>query len=278
MARKAVFLDVDGTFVNDRGEVPDSAREAVVLARANGHLVFLCTGRVMNELWADILDVGFDGVIAASGGHVEISGQVLTPPYMSEDDVRSVVEYFQLHGIDFYLNAADAMYPSPDCWQRVRELLIGGETDPMQLAQMEKALAKWDAVLVFTDDLVRPDVMKICFLGSAVPFEQIAQQFGDRFDLAQAVVPRLGANSGELTIPGVTKVSAITEVLERVGVPWEDTVAYGDAPNDLEMITFVHTGVAMGNAHPDLIAVADHVTGSPDEHGIRTSFQALGLI
>ena len=44
MSRKAVFLDLDGTYANERGTVPDSAREAVVQARANGHLVFLARG------------------------------------------------------------------------------------------------------------------------------------------------------------------------------------------------------------------------------------------
>jgi Cof subfamily protein (haloacid dehalogenase superfamily) len=278
MARKAVFLDVDGTFLNERGEVPDSAREAVMRARDNGHLVFLCTGRVRNELWAEILDVGFDGVIAASGGHIEVDGEVMPPPYIAVEDVGRVVEYFEDRGVDFYLNAASGMYPSRDCWPRARAMLAGQETDPVKLAELDKALAKWDAVMVFTDDLVRDDVMKICFLDSGVPFEQIADQFGDRFDLAQAVVPRLGPNSGELTIPGVDKVSAIRTVLEQVGVPWEDTLAYGDAMNDLGMIQYVHTGVAMGNAHPRLKEVADQVTGSPDEHGIHTSFQAHGLI
>ena len=61
--------------------------------------------------------------------------------------------------------------------------------------------------------------MTICLLDSGVPFEQIAEQFGDRFSLAQAVVPRLGPNSGELTIPGVDKVSAIRTILEQFGVP-----------------------------------------------------------
>jgi Cof subfamily protein (haloacid dehalogenase superfamily) len=278
MTRKAVFLDVDGTFLNDTGVVPDSAREAVVQARANGHLVFLCTGRLSNELWPEILDAGFDGVIAASGGHIEIDGQAMPPPYMAVDDVRSAVEYFDSHGVDFYLNAASGTYPSPGCRVRARAMLIGEETDPVKLAELDKALAKWDAVMVFTDDLVRSDVIKICFLDSGVPFQQIADQFSDRFDLTRAVVPRFGPNSGEFSISGVTKVSAIRTVLDQFGVPWEDTVAYGDAMNDLAMIQYVHTGVAMGNADPQLKEVADQITGTPDEHGIHTSFQALGLI
>ncbi len=278
MARKAIFLDVDGTFVNDRGEVPDSAREAVVRARRNGHLVFLCTGRVHQELWPSILDVGFDGVIAASGGHIEVNGEVTPPPFLPVDDVRAVVEYLGSRGIDFYLNAASGTYPSAQCWPRVRTMLIGDETDPDKLAALDHALAKLEAANVYTDDLVRDDVMKICFLDSGVPFDEIAEALGDRFGLAQAVVARLGPNSGELTVTGITKVAAIASVLAQLGVPWEDSLAYGDAMNDLGMIEYVHTGVAMGNADPRLMEAADEVTGGPDEHGILTSFQAHGLV
>ena len=58
---KAVFLDVDGTLVNEGGLVPESAQRAVREARANGHRVFLCTGRSPAELWPQIRDIGFDG-------------------------------------------------------------------------------------------------------------------------------------------------------------------------------------------------------------------------
>jgi len=43
--KKVVFLDVDGTMVNDRGEIPESAKEAVRRAKANGHKMVVCTGR-----------------------------------------------------------------------------------------------------------------------------------------------------------------------------------------------------------------------------------------
>lgn len=278
MVRKAVFLDLDGTLANGVGTVPDSAREAVAQARANGHLVFLCTGRVRNELWPDILSVGFDGVIASSGGQLEIGGDAVPPPFMAVDDVRAVVDYFAGHGVDFYLNAGSGLYPSRDCWPRARTMLLGPLTDPDQIAQAEKTLAKFEAVTVMSDDLARPDVLKICFLDSGVPFHQIAAEFGDRFELTQAVVPQFGPDSGELTIPGITKLAAIQTVLDRFGVPIEDTVAYGDGMNDVPMIEYVHTGVAMGNALPEVRQAADQVTGTPDEDGLRTSFTSLGLI
>lgn len=50
------------------------------------------------------------------------------------------------------------------------------------------------------------------------------------------------------------------------------TIAIGDGMNDYEMLQFVHYGVAMRNAKPELKEVADYITGSPDEDGLLHFF------
>ena len=101
MPAKAIFLDVDGTLVNDYGLVPDSARDAVRAARANGHLVFLSTGRSMAEIWPEIVEIGFDGYIAGAGAYVEISGEVLAHYHLTDDVVRHVVAFFAERGVEY---------------------------------------------------------------------------------------------------------------------------------------------------------------------------------
>jgi hypothetical protein len=54
------------------------------------------------ELWADIMDIGFDGVIAAAGGYVECDGQVLFHVNVPLDDVRAVVEGFDARDIQYF--------------------------------------------------------------------------------------------------------------------------------------------------------------------------------
>lgn len=50
-----LFLDVDGTLINYKAQIPSSAKEAVIAARKNGHFVFLCTGCSKQEILEDIL-------------------------------------------------------------------------------------------------------------------------------------------------------------------------------------------------------------------------------
>ncbi len=126
---KAVFIDVDGTLVNHRGLVPPSARAAVVAARANGHQVFLATGRSMSELWAEILEPGFDGVIAAAGGYIEYEGEVLAHQHIAVDDVRHAVDYFGRHRVSYLLETNNGIYGSPRAKHRLRELMRRGRRD-----------------------------------------------------------------------------------------------------------------------------------------------------
>jgi Cof subfamily protein (haloacid dehalogenase superfamily) len=72
----------------------------------------------------------------------------------------------------------------------------------------------------------------------------------------------------EISPPRVTKATGLAEVAQRHGVAAADVVAFGDMPNDLEMLRWAGHGVAMGNAHPALLEVADEVTASNNEDGL----------
>jgi hydroxymethylpyrimidine pyrophosphatase-like HAD family hydrolase len=80
-----------------------------------------------------------------------------------------------------------------------------------------------------------------------------------------------GSEAVEVTAAGVNKATAVAEL----GVPAEDVVAFGDYPNDIPMLMWAGLGVAMGNAHPDVIAIADEVTATNDEDGVALVLERL---
>ena len=87
---------------------------------------------------------------------------------------------------------------------------------------------------------------------------------GDDFDVT------FSTNKGliEVSAPGVTKATGLAEVAERFEVAQQDVVAFGDMPNDVPMLRWAGHGVAMANAHPDVLAVADEVTAAHSEDGV----------
>ena len=74
------------------------------------------------------------------------------------------------------------------------------------------------------------------------------------------------------------KVSGIKEYIKRLGIDQSETMAFGDAENDIEMLEFAAIGVAMGNGKDEVKAVADYVTASVDEDGIEKALKHYDLI
>jgi hydroxymethylpyrimidine pyrophosphatase-like HAD family hydrolase len=91
-------------------------------------------------------------------------------------------------------------------------------------------------------------------------------------------IPRLGTASGEVSLPGVNKGTAILLLLDILGIDVADSLALGDNNNDLEMLAAVGTGIAMGNGTPEAKAAADEVTAAVDEDGLAHAFLRHGLI
>ena len=192
MTRKAIFLDVDGTLVNDLGVIPDSARTAIRAARANGHLVFLCTGRSLPELFDDITSVGFDGVIAAAGGYVEYDEQVLVHTNVAVADVLRAVEFFEAHDVQYFLEANSGLYASTGLPDRLRELLFGGVTDETILAELERGFGPFIEQMIVGQPLRRDDINKISFLSGGATLDEVRAELADAFTVIPATVPMFG--------------------------------------------------------------------------------------
>ena len=275
---RAVFLDVDGTLVDEAGRIPASARTAVREARANGHQVFLCTGRSLVELWPEILDIGFDGLVAAAGAYVQVGDDVLRHDHLDAAAIGHVRDFFDPLGVQYYFQASDGIFGSPGVREKLRELIFGWVADDDLLAEFERGLFGFiDSIRVDADPLATR-ITKAIYLDSSVPLDGIRQEFSCNFDIIPSSVPMFGPNSGEMMLAGVHKATGIDVLLERFGIDRADTIALGDSYNDLEMLAHVGVGIAMGNAPGPVRDVADEVTAAPDDDGILLAFLRHGLI
>jgi Cof subfamily protein (haloacid dehalogenase superfamily) len=79
----------------------------------------------------------------------------------------------------------------------------------------------------------------------------------------------------EITRFDVTKASALARLAERVGVEQHNVWAFGDMPNDVDMLTWAGTGVAMGNAHDSVLNVANRVTAHVNDDGVAVVLEEL---
>ena len=84
-------------------------------------------------------------------------------------------------------------------------------------------------------------------------------------------------NNIEINAPRATKGEALAFLASHLGLKTEETLAFGDGTNDITMIRQAGTGVAMGNAAPEMLAAADRVTASNDEDGLAKILEELGF-
>ena len=278
--KKIIFIDVDGTLCNDEGLVPESAAIAVKEARKNGHLIYLCTGRSKAEIFDFIMDIGFDGIIGAGGGFVEIGDEMLYHKKVSEENVRHLVDYFNEHKVDFYIESNGGLYASKNLIPELERIIYGDViNDPEAKYKKENTPNHFIECLITGQDLYRNDVNKACFLEpEEITFEQIKEEFKNEFEVIHCTVPAFGEDSGELGVPDVHKATAIEILLKHLNIDVKNTIAIGDGLNDIEMFEFCELGIAMGNAKLGLKEIADEVTDTHDEGGIYNSFKKYGLI
>jgi hydroxymethylpyrimidine pyrophosphatase-like HAD family hydrolase len=79
----------------------------------------------------------------------------------------------------------------------------------------------------------------------------------------------------EISAAGVNKATALAELCEERGIPAQDVIAFGDHQNDVPMLAWAGHGVAVENAHPDAVAVADELTSSCDDDGVARVLERL---
>ncbi|EOS27556.1 cof-like hydrolase [Lachnospiraceae bacterium 3-1] len=277
MNRKLIFLDIDGTFVSAMAAPSAYAVEAVRGARANGHKVFLCTGRNMPIIGNDILEVGFDGVIASAGSHVEIGGEVLFDKIRPEETIQECLSIFHAHGMYCRIETPEGIYTDP----QMESLLKTAKPDKAnsELIRMQKEIEAGIAISPY-DEYPGQGAYKICFTSKDLEsIEKSKKYLEDRF--GYAVHPYANSSAcynGEIIPKGIDKGKGMEIVCRYYEEHLQNTVAFGDSMNDYEMMMAAGVSVAMGNACEELKQIADVVCGNVWEDGIYYEFQRMGLL
>lgn len=277
MERKLIFLDIDGTLVDAFGSPSERVAGALRKARENGHLLFLCTGRSMSVISGDILDLGFDGIVASAGGHIEIGERVVFDSILSEETIQECLSVFHAHEVYCRIETPEGIYSD----SQMQELLQAADPDPAnsELIRMQKELESGVLIRPY-EEYPCQGAYKICFSSSSMSLvEESKASLGDRFKfVVYPFAENMACINGEIIPNEVDKGKGMELVCQQFGASIKDTIAFGDSMNDYEMMETAGISVAMGNACEELKSVADVVCGTVKEDGVYYEFQRMGLI
>lgn len=275
---KILLIDIDGTLVDYENRLPASAVEAIRRARANGHRVYLCSGRSKAENKQEIWDIGIDGYIGGNGSYVESDGAVVMHQLITADQCRRIVDWLNARGLEFYLESNNGLFASPTFKDVAVQVMA--EYSRRKGREMSGDLDYRQAFpgMIWEGELYRSDLNKISY---------VLHRYQDHLD-ARAAFPEMqhgtwgGAGEtalfGDMGVKDITKAHAVETLLAHLGAEKADTIAFGDAKVDIPMFEACALGVAMGSGGEEIKAAADYVTTDVDKDGLYNAFVHLGLI
>ncbi len=276
MDRKLIFLDIDGTLTEPGKNVPpESAVDAVRRARERGHKVVLCSGRNYGMLFP-VLRFGFDGLVASTGGYIEYNGQVVYDCPMTPKQQARVLDVFKESGIYRTIGGRNHSYTD----EGFKEFLAEN-TD----SKANSELLRW-RIQIESELDIRPmseydgePIYGMAFMSrGAERLRKPMELLGEEFDFCIQDEDTCGIVNGELSSKAFDKGSAVKRLCEFLGVSREDTIAFGDSMNDLEMLKAVGTSVCMANGSPTLLKMAHMVCPPVTEDGLYSGFEKLNLL
>lgn len=251
--KKAVFLDIDGTLITmDSGPFVDDIME-IEAAKKRGHLFFFSTGRSYAFVPGVLKKAPWvDGFICGAGAHVLLA-----------DSNRNFVTLHHTWIAGELLPVICELYLRIGKW-----CTFEGETEVYEIKR-ERGFRK----------IQNKDDFSTCFPGAVITkittegymTEEEKSVLGENFSL----FPQ--AEWSEGIIKGESKSKGMQVILDATGIPRENTIAIGDSENDLDIIQYAKTGIAMGNACTKLKEAATAVTLPCGQGGVARALQDWAL-
>jgi len=272
---RMIAIDLDGTLLSPEGRVTPRAKAAVHRALSAGLLVCFATGRNWTESKAVLEAVEHYGTAVFVGGAMVIDTQkevtlhrMMMDPQLArelcafleaeghaalalQDTATAGVDYLVTSGVPLnaatrgWMNLTDAeVHSVPRLGEYPHEhtVRVGICADPAEVQR------------------VRTDLIR---------------QFGQRVVCLSLFVPAYNVEVMEVFDPAVNKWEGILHVARRHGIDPSEIVAIGDDVNDIPMIRGAGLGVAMGNAKPEIQAIADRVIGANHDEGLAEFLDEL---
>lgn len=267
--KKIVFLDIDGTLVDFNSKMPESAKKALLLAKENGCYIALCTGRTITNIYPWLLEIPFDGIVASAGAYITCGTEKLFHNVLRKDKLSILASQLEEQHASYMLQGVQGRYTDEANRNRLLEYMdsLGlkntKEITNMTLCEHPYKMEQIESGMYF---------------GSCKEVEEMQAIVDPYFKITGSSFGEDRMYSGEITCMGIDKSTGMQKLMDYMGIQKDCSVAFGDGPNDVEMLQYAHTGVAMGNASEDLKGIADMVTDHILEDGIYNGFCRVGLI
>lgn len=255
------FFDVDGTLLDNRSHrISPAVIEALHTLQQRGKKIVISSGRDVHTIMSmpQLAAIQWDGYICRNGSVV------------ADQDQNELYRYF------FDL---ETMHRLEEVSQKLSSpIQYMGHTDWLNLPPTEDFRA---ACAFFHRD---PNAIEIRPTLSdeqatmALAFDKAQSDYTEYRQIPGLTVLPTPFHYADLVAKGIDKSTGITLLCQHLNLDPQDTMAFGDGINDLEMLQAAGVGVAMGQGRDEIKAIADYVSDSVEKDGIVSALKAFGQI
>ncbi|MBC1355776.1 HAD family phosphatase [Listeria welshimeri] len=269
MTTQAIILDIDGTLLNDDKKISPETKKALITAQQNGVKLILASGRPTTgmHLYAEQLEMEtYHGLLVSYNGAKVVDCQTkeeLFNQTLTIAEGKAVLEHMKQFEVKVMIDKDDYMYVN-----NVYDCYITYKDEEINIIQYESRggnfkLCEKEDLAAFLDYRINkiltagdPGYMQKNYQSMMAPFKNTLNcVFTADFYF-------------EFTAKNIDKAKALDTVLTPMGIHAENIIAFGDGHNDITMVKYAGTGIAMDNAVPELKAVANSITLSNNKDGI----------
>ncbi|MBQ6323122.1 MAG: HAD family phosphatase [Lachnospiraceae bacterium] len=259
MNSKALFMDLDGTLLTDDKQITPGNRLAINKALEQGHRIIIATGRPLASSIIQAEKLGLTGkgcyLIAFNGGILfdMEHQQVIFRSVLPLETVFTIFDEANRRGMHVQTYGENNILVEPRCDNDIIRLYSG------------RLLMDY-AVIPDIRTLKRPpEKVLLIDLHNQEPllnFREWVYSWGeDQLDMYLSCNEYM-----EVVEKGLNKGTALVQMEKLLHIPHENTIAAGDAANDLNMLLCAHTGVAMCNGDPMVKEQVSYVTERDNNH------------
>lgn len=264
---KALFFDLDGTLLDSKKQVPESAVQALQKCRAQGIRIFTSTARSdrldMTLGWTERENALVNGGVFCNGACTRVDGKTEYIFLHAEDVAACVKAVNDFEDVHMSLHMEDSIhafnFDLPRAvwgpWGVTEENII--PLTPSCFTHTMKILIYYDGLVDFGEDTLPPAL-----------FERIKAECPN-----STVYLADQGRTIQLAPKGMSKFAAIEKLRVQLGLQKEEIAVFGDDVNDMEMLRSYPYSVAMGNAVPEVKAIATHITQTNDADGIAYALE-----
>lgn len=270
MSIKLVAIDIDGTLVTSNRELTQQVTETLQEAHRQGIKIVLCTGRPLPGVEPELEALGLTGkedyVITYNGSLVQAvqSEQVISAYELSYEDYLEIEMMARKVGVHLHVSGKDAIYTanrdlSP--YTIYESFLVNMPVKYRTQEEMNQNIEMIKMMMIDEPEILDAAIAKL------------PDSFRQQYTVVKSAPFYL-----EVLNKKASKGAALASLAAHLNLQSEEIMAIGDNENDLTMIEYAGTGVAMKNAIPMIKEAADYITiGTNDENGVAEAIKKFVL-